>query len=249
MIVSTAFAGIDLNAITGLSYEVNGSTLTIYGVHFSSMTFVLQADDLTELTNPICHLPIAYIPENPPPIQWSPDEQALLCVASTFDEYTGAILSFDFAPTASTINFLYSSAFGAPTIVIGSHAHDLTGYSMTVPEPVTMLLLASGGLLLISRRKQMKNLSMERKRHDNRKNGLLPRSRSFRARLKADEESIEQSNSTILLFPFSLLPFALSLCPPSSVLCLLSSVRRRSFPFSYCTDCLLAALPHSFMMP
>lgn len=151
-VVSLACAGIEI--IPGLEYEVSGNTVMISAMNWVGFNFNLQADDCSVLSD-IWVYPgnIGYIW---PPKYWYPEYCAALGLGAstgTSGPVSGTIVSFDFESTAEKINFFYSPFAGGSEIVIGGQVIDLTGYSMTVPEPATVSLISLGGLFLAYRRK------------------------------------------------------------------------------------------------
>lgn len=149
-LISFAYAGTEI--IPGLEYEVNGNRVTVSGANVWGLNFNLQPDDLSTLSSVQCLLPIAYIPEYPPFV-WFEDYHMLSGGAALTSPHTGGIVSFNFEPTASSINFIYSSLLGTSEIAVNGQVVNLVGYSMIVPEPATIALLAAGGFFLTRRKK------------------------------------------------------------------------------------------------
>jgi hypothetical protein len=149
-IASLATAGIDLGTIDGLSYEVAGNTITVSGQGVTGYLLTLESNDGSALSN-------SFVPSGFTTFNYAGYNAGSVnhgAGAANTAPVNGVIYSIDFTPGAAELNFIYSSIFAdVSSISIGGQAIDLSGYSLIVPEPMTMGLLGLGGLFLARRKK------------------------------------------------------------------------------------------------
>ena len=146
-ISSLASAGYEI--VPGLEYEILGNTFTLTGTDVTGYLFNLQPDSGI-LSNVFINTDFSF----QYPGVWYSSYGLLAAEASvgTSSAVTGTIFSIDFTPGAKELTFVYSSFVGDSTIWIGGEEILLTGKGTSIPEPVTLLLLGMGGVLIRKRK-------------------------------------------------------------------------------------------------
>ncbi len=150
---SLASAGL---IVEGLEYEVDTSTntITVTGTGVTGYLFNLMPD-AGVLTNGV--VSSAFTTVNDPGL-WAGDYGEMGWAgasASTTDALgkSGVIFTINFDPGTTEVSFYESAFMGSSQVnFAGGEVAGLDGFSMAIPEPMTMALLGLGGLFLRRRK-------------------------------------------------------------------------------------------------
>jgi len=160
-VAGLANASIDLaGQINGLSYGISGNTVTISStVSVSGYLFALQTDNNSALSGATIMNTSFATGTSAGGDRGNGLWDGVSASVGTNAAVTGNLFKIDFAPGTKKIYFVMSQdAFDASAINIGGAAKLLSSpevdgvngstYFMTIPEPMTMVLLGLGGLFL-----------------------------------------------------------------------------------------------------
>ena len=160
-VVSLATAGIDLKTVAGLDYTVDTATntVTITGTDVLAFFWCVTPVGGT-LSNPVNGAFANGGPGDDPALigMFSYPEGSIVSASGSTGSAVGVdgmIYSFQYSAGTTLVNIVSETEWGLGNASIdfeGGRSVALDGYSMTIPEPMTMALLGLGGLFLRRRK-------------------------------------------------------------------------------------------------
>ena len=151
-IASLATAGTDLGAVAGLSYSVEGQSVTVTADAATNGYLInLHPDDGVAVSNVVVS-PAFTTYASPGAWYASYGGVQMGISASVTNAVTGTILTFDVGAGTQSVDLIATWA-GSPGMSFEAGSVDIAGYTITIPEPATMAILSLGGLFLARRKK------------------------------------------------------------------------------------------------
>ena len=146
-IASLATAGLDLAGLDNIDYSVSGQTVTItVDKDITGFGMSLKTDNGSQPSVDIDSRFSTGLYDG----YWTGSQLESISASKGSDlTFQGTIISIDVAAGVTSID-LIADGYGAKSSIDwnDSSVTDMTGYTMTIPEPMTMGLLGLGGLFL-----------------------------------------------------------------------------------------------------